>query len=143
VTIVIDGMEQVLEIIRRPRIHGTQGFWLCPLECRRPRMHLYVARGEVGTRNSEIGCRECLGLTYAVRCTRNTAALRARKLRRRLGGLPNPLGPLPPRPKHWRKDYWERRIGQLLAIESALTARLGAMVERRRSKRDRRSNRAA
>jgi hypothetical protein len=133
VTVVVSGVEQTLEIVRQERIHGTQAYWLCS-QCGAPRWHLYVSR-------DGIVCRECLGLSYACRHTRNTAALRARKLRRRLGGLPAPLGPLPSRPRHWRRDYWARAIAQLLAIESVLTARLGVMVERRSSKRDRRSDR--
>ena len=134
VTVVINGTEWRLEVVRHERIHGTQGFWLCPMECQRPRLHLYWHKGQVG-------CRECLGLSYACKTTRNTAAMRARKLRRKLGGLPAPLGPLPLRRKRWRSDYWIRSLTKLMAIESALTARLGAMVERRRKRHDRRSNR--
>src|SRR5215471_11513184 len=68
VRVVVDGKEQTLEIVRQPRIHGQEAFWLCP-RCGSARWHLYLLSGEVA-------CRECLGLTYTVRRTRNRAALR-------------------------------------------------------------------
>src|SRR5262249_56837951 len=120
VRVVIDGKEQTLEIVRQPRIHGQEAFWLCPGRCASVRMHLYLLNGE-------IGCRECLNLSYAVRHTRNRAALRARKLRRKLGGLPGLLSPIPPRPRHWRRDYYAPVIAELVAGEGTLAARLAAM----------------
>src|SRR5215471_18401365 len=68
VRVVIEGKEWTLEIVRQPRIHGQEAFWLCP-RCGSARWHLYLLSGEVA-------CRECLGLTYTVRRTRNRAALR-------------------------------------------------------------------
>jgi hypothetical protein len=127
VGVLIDGVEWKLEIVRQARIHGQEAFWLCP-RCGSARWHLYF--------NGEVGCRECLGLGYA----HNRAAMRARKLRRKLGGLPNPLASLPSRPRHWRRDHWARALTKLIATESVLAARLGAMVERRSSKRDRRNS---
>ena len=127
VRVVIDGKEQTLEIVRQPRIHGQEAFWRCPGPCGELRWHLYLLNGE-------IACRECLGLSYACTHTRNRAAIRARKLRRKLGGSGKLLTVLPPRPRHWRRDYWARAIVQLLATESVLTARLGAMVGRRRKR---------
>ena len=126
VHVVVDGAPQELEIIRQERIHGQEAFWLCP-RCGSARWHLYVHSGE-------IGCRVCLGLSYACKHTRNTAAIRARKLRRRLGGLPGLLSPIPPRPRHWRRDYWARAIAELIAVENVLAARLAAMVGRRRKR---------
>ena len=126
VRVVIDGKEQTLEIVRQPRIHGQEAFWLCP-RCGSARWHLYLLNGE-------IACRKCFSLGYSCKHTRNRAALRARKLRRRLGGLPGLLSPLPPRPRHWRRDYWARAIAELIAVENVLAARLAAMVDRRRKR---------
>jgi hypothetical protein len=116
----------VLEIVRQERIHGQEAFWRCS-QCGVLRWHLYL-------RNGDVGCRECLGLSYACRHTRNRAALRARKLRRRLGGSPSLLAPLPKRPRHWRRDYWARALSELAAAEAVLAARLSAMVGRRRKR---------
>src|SRR5215831_15221208 len=127
VRVVVDGKEQTLEIVRQPRIYGQEAFWRCPGPCGELRWHLYLLNGE-------IACRECLALSYRCRTTHNSAALRARKLRRRLGGLPGLLSPLPPRPRHWRRDYWARAIAELIAVENVLAARLAAMVGRRRKR---------
>jgi hypothetical protein len=124
VRVVIDGVEQTLEIVRQPRIHGQEAYWCCP-RCGELRWHLYLLSGE-------IGCRECFSLSYAVRCTRNRAALRVARLRRKLGGLPSLLAPLPSRPKYWRRDYWARTLAELVAAEAVLAARLGDMVGRKR-----------
>ena len=113
-------------IVRQDRIHGQEAYWDCP-RCGKLRWHLYL-------HNSEIACRECLGLTYRCNTTRNTAAIRARKLRRRLGGLPGLLSPIPPRPRHWRRDYYARAIAELVAVEATLAARLRDMVGRRRKR---------
>jgi hypothetical protein len=96
--VVVDGVEQRLEIVRQERIHGRQAYWACPT-CGKLRWHLYL-------RDSQIGCRICLGLTHFCNHTRNRAALRARKLRRKLGAAPGLLSALPSRPRHWRRDYW-------------------------------------
>jgi hypothetical protein len=58
----------------------------------------------------------------------------ARKLRRRLGGFPGLLSPIPPRPRHWRRDYYARAIAELVAVEATLAARLRDMVGRRRKR---------
>jgi hypothetical protein len=126
VRVVVDGVLQTLEIVRQPRIHGQEGFWRCPT-CGTLRWHLYLHNGEVG-------CRVCLGLSYSSDHTRNTAALRARKLRRKLGDAPSLLSPLPPRPRYWRRDYYVRTLAKLVAAESVLAARLRAMVGRRRKR---------
>src|SRR5215831_12845403 len=96
VRVVVDGAPQTLEIVRQPRIHGQEAFWRCPGRCGELRWHLYLLNGV-------IACRECLGLTYTVKHKRNRAALRVARLRRRLGGLPSLLAPLPSRPRHWRR----------------------------------------
>jgi len=127
VHVVIDGRSQELEVIRQNRINGGQvAYWRCP-RCEALRWHLYL-------RNGEVACRQCLGLSYACRTTRSRAALRARKLRRRLGGLPSPLAPLPPRPKFWSRAHYARAIAELVAVEATLAARLGVMVGRRRKR---------
>ena len=126
VRVLVDGRPQVLEIVRQERIHGQEAYWRCPT-CGKLRWHLYLHAGEVA-------CRVCLGLSYACRHTYNTATMRARKLRRRLGGLPGLLSPIPPRPRYWRRDYWARAIAELIAVEDVLAARLAAMVGRRRKR---------
>ena len=125
VTLRVDGVEHVIEIVRQERIHGQEAYWCCP-RCGELRWHLYV-------HNSEVACRVCLGLSYACR-HHNAAAIRARKLRRRLGGLPGLLSPIPPRPRHWRRDYWARAIAELVAVEATLAARLRDMVGRKRKR---------
>jgi len=137
VTTIIDGKEQTLEIVRQPRIHGTEAYWRCPGPCGELRWHLYLGP------DGMVACRKCLGLIYSSNRTRNKAALRARRLRRKLGGLPNPFTPLPPRPKHWRCDFYGRVIAQIIATEAVLAARLRAMVGRRRKRHDRHRDRTA
>src|SRR5215469_11119701 len=90
VRVVVDGVPQTLEVVRQERIHGQEGYWSCP-RCGELRWHLYV-------HNSEVACRVCLGLSYACR-HHNAAAIRARKLRRKLGGSGKLLTALPPRPR--------------------------------------------
>ena len=119
-------------IVRQDRIHGQEAYWDCP-RCGKLRWHLYL-------HNSEIACRECLGLTYRCNTTRNTAALRARKLRRRLGAAPGLLSPIPPRPRNvWAAARYDRLVRELAICEAVLAARLRAMVGRRRKRHDRHS----
>jgi len=127
VTVTLDGVERVLTIVREERIHGSQGYWLCN-RCGAARWHLYI-------RGSEIACRKCFSLTYASQRTRNGAALRARKIRRKLGAAPGLLAPLPPRPRNvWAARYYDKLVRELAACEGSLAQRLGAMVERRRKR---------
>jgi len=126
ITLLVDCVPQTLEVVRQERINGQEAYWVCP-RCGELRWHLYL-------RDGALTCRQCHGLSYACRHTRNTAAMRARKLRRRLGGLPGLLSPIPPRPRHWRRDYWARAIAELVAVEATLAARLHAMVGRRRKR---------
>src|SRR5262249_37754597 len=125
VRVVVDGREQTLTVVRQDRIHGQEAYWCCN-RCGALRWHLYI-------RDSQIGCRECLGLTYAVKTTRNTAALRARKIRRALGGAPGLLAPLPPRPRNvLAAARYDRLVRELAVCETAIAQKLGDMVGRRR-----------
>lgn len=127
VRVVVDGVEQRLAIVRQDRIHGQEAFWECPT-CARLRWHLYLLNGQ-------IGCRVCLGLDYACRRTRNTVAIRAAKLRRRLGAPAGLLSPLPPRPRNvWAAAYYDRLVRELAVCEAALAQRLGVLVGRRRKR---------
>src|SRR5262249_28147496 len=128
VTVTLDGVEHVLTVVRQERIHGTQGYWCCN-RCGRLCWHLYI-------RGSEIACRKCFSLTYASQRTRDGAALRARKIRRKLGASASPFGPLPPRPKNvWAAAYYDKLTRKLAICEAGIAARLGNMVERQRKRR--------
>jgi hypothetical protein len=127
VRVVVDGREQQLAIVRQDRIHGQEAFWECPA-CGKLRWHLYLLGGQ-------IGCRVCLGLDYPCRRTRNTAAIRAAKLRRRLGAPVGLLSPLPPRPRNvWVAAYYDWLVREIAAAEAVITARLRDMVGRRRKR---------
>lgn len=128
VTVTLGGVEHRLEIIRQPRIHGTQGYWTCN-RCGRLCWYLHI-------RGTEIACRKCFSLTYASQRTRHGAALRAAKIRRRLGAAPGLLGPLPPRPRNvWARAYHDKLVRKLAICEAAIAQRLGRMVERKRRRR--------
>ena len=127
VVVVVDGREQRLAIVRQDRIHGQEAYWLCP-RCGSARMHLFLLNGE-------IGCRGCFHLSYAVQRTRNRAALRARKLRRKLGAAASLFAPLPPRPRNvWAAARYDRLARELAICEAALAQRLRDMVGRRRKR---------
>jgi len=133
VTVVVGGIEQRLEIVRQERIHGLQGYWCCNL-CGKLYWHLYVRSNQIGS-NQIVGCRKCLGLTYRVKTTRNTAAIRAAKLRRRLGAAPGLLGELPPRPRNvWAAQRYDKLVRELARCEGSLAQKLGDMVGRRRKR---------
>ena len=130
VVVVVDGREQRLAIVRQDRIHGQEAYWLCP-RCGSARMHLFLLNGEIGCRRP--GCLHPLGLSYTCRLTRNRAALRARKLRRKLGAAASLLAPLPPRPRNvWAAARYDRLARELAICEAALAQRLRDMVGRRR-----------
>src|SRR5262245_18086853 len=59
VTVVINGKREVLEVVRQDRIHGREGYWLCP-QCGALRWHLYL-------RDGELACRVCHRLDYRSR----------------------------------------------------------------------------
>jgi hypothetical protein len=138
VTVVVDGVEQELEVVRQDRINGgQQAYWSCP-RCGVLRSHLYVCDGA-------LACRCCHGLDYRSRHVLHRALIRAAKLRRKLGAAPGLLAPLPPRPRRWRRDYYARLIAELVAAEASIAARLRDTVKqvRRRSEHDRHRDRAA
>lgn len=129
VTLLVDGREQRLEVVRQNRIHGQQAYWLCP-RCSTLRSHLYVL-------DCTLACRCCHKLDYRSRHTLHPAVLRVAKLRRRLGAAPGLLSPLPPRHPRWSRAYYARLVGELAVLEAALAARLHdtvLAVERRRPK---------
>ena len=136
ITVDINGMETVIEVVCDARFLGGDGqqYFLCP-HCSRKVWHLYV-------RDERLACRQCSGLDYASRHTRRRGLHRVRNLRHRLGALPSPLAPLPPRPKYWRRDHWARAVAALVVAEAMVAAELRAMIPRvrRRLNRDRHSN---
>src|SRR5262249_57089346 len=84
-TFHVDGVEQVVEIVRQPRhLGGSQAYWCCP-KCSALRSHLFVLDGS-------LLCRVCGKLTHRSRHVPRAVA-RAAKLRRRLGGPPGLLAP--------------------------------------------------
>ena len=129
VRVAVNGIEHELEIVRQPRIHGQEAYWRCS-QCSELRRYLFIHNG--------VACWRCLGLSHASRHTRNRAPLRAAKIRRRLGGLPGLLAPLPKRPKYWRRDYWARSIAELSAVEASIVGKLRDMVGHRRKRDGRR-----
>jgi hypothetical protein len=134
----------VLEVVREPRYLGGDGqrYFLCPV-CARKCQHLYLLPGRDSRVGTQAVCRRCAGLTYRSRTTRRRGINRVGRLRRRLGAAPDPLAPLPPRPRYWRRDYWARALARLALAESVIAGQLHAMIPRvrRRLKRDRHSAR--
>jgi hypothetical protein len=128
--LLVDGAERLLEVVRQPRhLGGTQAYWVCP-RCGALRDSLYVLDGT-------LACRVCHRLDYRSRHV-NPAAVRAAKLRRRLGAAPGLLARVPPRPPHWRRDYWARTVAELAAAERVLAEMLRGTVralERRKGRR--------
>ena len=124
VTLLIDGVPQQVEVVRQERhLGGTQAFWICG-RCSALRSHLYIVAGV-------LACRCCHGLSYR-RVPR--AVAHAMKLRRKLGGAPGLLGPLPRKPRHWNPAHYRRLVSELLQQERMLAAMLRgtiAALERR------------
>jgi hypothetical protein len=139
VRVVVNGKPQALDVVWEPRHLGGDGqkFFVCG--CGRRVQHLYVRPDE------PLSCRRCVGLSYRSKHTRRQGLNRIRRLREKLGALPSPLAPIPPRPRYWRRDYWARTVAELAAAEAVLAAQLHAMIPRvrRRLKHDRHSDRAA
>src|SRR5262245_24748654 len=147
-TLVIDGVEQPVEVERQARRYGgAQGYWRCPV-CDRRCCHLFVV-GNAPTKRvstlltpvgSPVACRLCAGpLDYRSRHVLHPALIRAAKLRRKLGAAPGLLSRLPPRPPHWRSDYWARTLADLAAAERVIAELLGATlreVKRRKARLD-------
>jgi hypothetical protein len=128
-TFHVDGVEQVVEIVRQPRhLGGSQAYWCCP-KCSALRSHLFVLDGS-------LLCRVCGKLTYRSRHVPRAVA-RAAKLRRRLGGAPGLLAPLPRKPRHWSPVYYRRLIGELISAEGVIREMLGGTIralERRKGR---------
>ena len=120
VTLLVDGVEQVIEVVRQERIHGQEAYWSCP-RCGALRWHLYVY-------NNEVACRVCHKLRYrSKRAPR--AVRRAARLRRKLGAAPGLLSPLPPKPKYWSRAYYARLVGELIAVEDVIAGMLDATIQ--------------
>jgi hypothetical protein len=139
VHVVVNDKPQVLHVVWEPRHLGGDGqeFFVCG--CGRRVQHLYLRADKL------LSCRRCAGLSYRSKHTRRKGLNRIRRLREKLGALPSPLAPIPPRPPGWRKDYWLKTIARLAAAESIVAAELHAMIPRvrRRLKHGRHSNQAA
>ena len=130
-SVVVDGRPEVLEVVWDARFFGGDGqrYFLCPV-CARKVFHLYL-------RDERLACRRCSGLDYRSRHVRRRGLNRVRRLREKIGALPSPLAPIPPRPRHWRRDYWHRVLARLAAAEGMIAAELRAMIPRvRRRVRD-------
>jgi hypothetical protein len=130
VTLLVDGVEQVIEVVREPRhLGGTQAYWLCP-QCEARRDHLYWHQGA-------LLCRACHKLDYRSRHVPAVVA-RAAKLRRKLGAAPGLLSALPPRPRNvWAAARYDRLARGLAVAESVIAAMLGATIralERRKGR---------
>ena len=129
VTFLIDGVEQLVEVVRQERrFGGSQAFWICG-QCSSLRSHLFVVNGS-------LLCRVCGKLSYRSRHVPRAVA-RATKLRRRLGGAPGLLAPLPRKPRHWSPVYYRRLIGELIAAEGVIREMLGGTIralERRKGR---------
>jgi hypothetical protein len=128
VNVVVNGTPQAIELMSDPRFFGgAQTFFLCP-GCSRKCRHLYLR--DDPTDGRRLACRQCSGLDYASRHVRRRGLHRVRDLRRRLGAPANILAPLPPRPLHWRRDYWARTVAELARAEAAIAAQLHAIIPR-------------
>ena len=134
VTVVINGAEMVIDVVRDARHLGGDGqrYFLCPT-CSQKVWHLYVRADE------QLACRKCAGpLDYRSRTTRRRGLNRVRRLREKIGAPPGLLSPIPSRPRYVRRDYWMRTVAKLAAAEAVIAAELHAMVPRvrRRLKHD-------
>jgi hypothetical protein len=139
VRVAIDGIEQLVMVERQERPRGGwQAYWRAPCCDRRCCALFVVPNAPAG---SALTCRKCFpgGLTYRSQHVLHPAMIRAAKLRRRLGAAPGVLSRLPPRPPHWRSDYWERSLRELAAQEAVIAEPLSATlreVKRRKARLD-------
>jgi hypothetical protein len=126
-TLRIDGVEQVLEVVRQERhLGGSQAYWCCP-RCGALRSHLYVCDGA-------LACRCCHRLSYR---RSSPAVIRAAKLRHRLGAVPGLLSPVPRKPRHWSPVAYARLVAELAVQEAMIARLLGGIVralERRKGR---------
>jgi hypothetical protein len=132
ITVVINGAEMVIDVVRDARHLGGDGqrYFLCP-DCSRKVWHLYV-------RDERLACRKCAALDYRSRHVRRRGLNRARRLRQKLGAPAGLLGPIPPKPPRWRRDHWTRTVAELAVAEGRIAGMLHAMIPRvrRRLKHD-------
>ena len=136
--LVVGGAEVEIEIERQERPNGGAiGYWHCPVCDRRCCALFVVGNASAG---SPVACRLCAGpLDYRSRHVLHPAMTKAAKLRKKLGAAPGPLSKLPPRPPHWRSDYWARTLAELAAAEGVIAELLGATlreVKRRKARLD-------
>jgi hypothetical protein len=108
----LKSVDRLLGILWRPcPFGGERPFFLCPA-CKRPRLRLYDML-------SFFMCRVCARLFHASRSENpQTRALRrAYKLRMRLGGAPDAVEPIPPRPKGMHWHTYERLTDEIMDRE--------------------------
>jgi hypothetical protein len=121
VRVVVDGVPQTIEVVRQERhLGGTQGYWLCP-KCAALRSHLFILDGS-------LCCRVCGKISYRSQHVLHPAVTRAAKLRRKLGGAPGLLSPIPRKPRHWSPVYYRRLVAELIATERVLRDMLGGTI---------------
>ena len=126
----VGGVEQLVEVERQERPRGgAQGYWRCPV-CDRRCCALFVVGGA-------LCCRKCGSLDYRSRHVLHPAVLKAAKLRRKLGAAPGVLSRIPPRPPHWRSDYWARSLRELAAQEAIVADLVNATVRAAKRQRER------
>src|SRR5262249_12894271 len=139
VDVVVNGAKMAIDVVCDARHLGGDGqrYFLCP-DCSRKVWHLYV-------RDERLKCRRCAALDYRSKHTRRRGLNRVRRLREKIGALPSPLAPIPPRPRSGGGGYWIKEIVGLAAAEAVIAAELHAMIPRvrRRLKHGRHSDRAA
>lgn len=98
-----------LEHYRTPGAHPHRWFFRCPgCELRAQKLWLHHGR---------FRCAKChrLWWTSQNRSAGDRALARALRIRRRLGGPPDPWGDIPPRPKHFRRALYDRLVRELEA----------------------------
>lgn len=127
VTFQVDGDLQEVEVIRQVRrFGGSQAYWRCG-QCSALRSHLYVVAGV-------LACRCCHQLSYR---RVPSAVARAAKIRRRLGGVPGLLSPIPRQPRHWHPAHYRRLVAELIEAERVIARMLHgtvAALERRKGR---------
>jgi hypothetical protein len=122
--IAVDGgLEEMVLLEHLPCFHGgDRPLLLCPA-CSRRVWNLHA-------RNGRLGCRLCLGLSYARRHVHRwcPALYRVRRLRARLGAEPVPFAPLPPRRWFQHHRTYDGLIRRLEAEEAKVLARFAQTI---------------
>jgi hypothetical protein len=129
IRVVINGRPETIDVVCDARhLGGVQQYFLC-WACSRRVWHLYLRADERPM------CRKCAGnLDYRSQHTHRRGLNGARRLREKIGALPSPLAPLPPRPRYVRRDYWMRAVAKVAAAEAVIAAQLHAIVPRVRQR---------